>query len=400
MMKEFLISLYLFCFRISFNLFKWFPLQNKVTFVVSFGTDSVYIYEEMRRQNLSSDVVFLYKGNSLSDLGDLRGARVIAFETLNIVNLLRAIYHLATSKQVFIDNYYGFLSVVDFKEDVECIQLWHAAGALKRFGLKDRSVLQRSQSAQKRFLNVYKKFNKVVVGSESMAKVFIEAFNLSPESILRTGIPRTDLFYDKRAQDEMISELTTENPDLKNKKVILYAPTYRDGQLNQFEIKLDLDLMEQELGREYILLLRLHPAIKNVTNYEKRYPGFIYDTSSFPDVNRLLLVTDVLVTDYSSIPYEFALLNKPMVFYPYDLDEYKEQRGLWGDYESIVPGPIVHSTREMVEKIKENAFDLNKIQLFAQNWNRYSKGKSSRNIVDYIIDKDKLAKEQGERSTL
>jgi CDP-glycerol glycerophosphotransferase (TagB/SpsB family) len=97
--------------------------------------------------------------------------------------------------------------------------------------------------------------------------------------------------------------------------VILYAPTYRDHQLDQFELKLDLEKMYQELSDEYVLLLRFHPAIKSSLENNELYSNFVYDySSSRYDANELLLITDLLITDYSSIPYEFSLLNKPMIF--------------------------------------------------------------------------------------
>ncbi len=93
----------------------------------------------------------------------------------------------------------------------------------------------------------------------------------------------------------------------------------------------------------------------------------------YPNINDLFLVTDILITDYSSIPYEFCLLKKPMVFYPYDLEEYKKQRGIIGEYDSLVPGPVVYSTKELVSIINNNEFDLSKVEEFSLKWNQYSK---------------------------
>lgn len=393
MARDVVVSAYLLGFKVLFNLFNRLSLKNKVTFVVSFGQDSSYIYREIRKQNASVDVVFLHKKVCTGDLRNLDGADLVAFETLNVAAMIKSVYHLATSRYVVVDNYFGFLSVVDFRDEVECIQLWHAAGAFKKFGIKDRSVMMRSETAQRRFTRVYEKFNKVVVGSEAMAQIFIEAFNLPRKNILRAGIPRTDLFYDKNLRAEAIQELQNRYPEFENKKVILYAPTFRDHQLDHFEMNLDLDAMQRELGDEFILLFHLHPAVTNETDFEAAYPGFVYDFSTFTNINQLLLIVDYLITDYSSIPYEFSLLNKPMLFYPYDLDQYKQQRGLWEDYESSAPGPVAYTTNEIIEHIKENKFDFKKIEDFAQTWNRYSKGKSSENFVRYLIGKRRPIKE-------
>ncbi|HET7578176.1 MAG TPA: CDP-glycerol glycerophosphotransferase family protein [Bacillales bacterium] len=355
-----------------------------MTFVVSFGQDIGFIYEEMKKQNTPVESVFLYKKVCPDELKSLENARLVAFETWNLIDMVRSIYHLATSRCVVVDNYFGFLSVIDFKEGVECIQLWHAAGAFKKFGTKDRSVTSRRKAAQRRFRKVYEKFNKVVVGSDAMAGIFIEAFDLPRENILRAGIPRTDLFFDTNRRRQAAEALIDEHPEWGNKERILYAPTYREDELDDFQMKLDLDLMQQELGDDYVVLLHLHPAVKSPIDYEADYPGFVYDCGQCTNINHLLLVADYLITDYSSIPYEFALLNKPMLFYPYDLEEYREQRGLWADYESMVPGPVTHTTSEIIELIKEDQFDLQQVKDFAQTWNRYSRGNSSENFVRYL----------------
>ncbi|HEX7064071.1 MAG TPA: CDP-glycerol glycerophosphotransferase family protein [Bacillales bacterium] len=355
-----------------------------MTFLVSFGQNSLYVYQEMVRREEPFKIVFLYKDTCQYDLSGLDQAKTAAFETLNIVDMLRAIYHLATSRYVILDNYFGVLAAIHFKEEAECIQLWHAAGAIKKFGLKDQSISNRTEKAQRRFTEVYKKFNKVIVGSEEMAGIFTEAFDLPSESILRTGIPRTDLFYDEKRQRETISKLVSRNPAFRDKQVILYAPTFRDHQLDHFEMNLDLDTMYRELSEEYILLLRFHPSIKHRTDYESSYPGFIYDYSSHTDVNELLLMTDYLITDYSSIVYEYALLNKPMIFFPIDLEDYEDQRGCLGEYESLVPGPVAHTTPDIIGRIKSDDFDFQQIEAFARKWNHYSNGASSRNLVEYL----------------
>ena len=388
-MKELIISLYLLVFKLLFNLFNLIPLKNKVTFTISFGDNSQYVYEELRKHDQSLEVVVLYKGSAAKYFQSYDGIKLIPFESFNPVHMIQSIYHLATSKHIIVDNYFAFLSVTDFKEGVECIQLWHASGAIKKFGLEDQSVQYRSKKAQERFLRVYKKFNKVVVGSDVMASIFMSAFNLPQESILRTGIPRTDFFYDEKKQNELIDSLIKENPVLKTKKKILYAPTYRDNQLNSFEFELELDQMVKELGEDYVLLLRLHPAIKNPVDYSKLYPGFVYDYSSPKyDINELLLIANYLITDYSSIPYEFSLLNKPMIFFAYDLETYKKDRGLIDRFEQTVPGPVVEKTSEIVRLIKENQFNLENIKEYASKWNKYSTGNSSKNLVRYLFNEE------------
>src|SRR5699024_8982588 len=247
---------------------------------------------------------------------------------------------------VFVDNYYHFLAVTDFHPHVECVQLWHAAGAIKQFGLKDHKVNKESAYARKRFRRVYDRFSHVVVGSEKMADVFQESFGLSNEQMLKTGVPRTDFFYDNDEINYVKHLMYMEFPIFKQKKVILYAPTYRDGEFNVSTLHLDIKKMYDQLKYDYVLLLKLHPAVNGT--FENKHPGFAFNMSNYPNVNHLLTIADVLVTDYSSVPFEYSILRKPMIFYPYDLDVYEKVRGLQDSYEQFVPGPVVAHTEELI----------------------------------------------------
>lgn len=384
-MREILIEVYLLVFKMVFSFMKLFPLKDKVTFVVSFEQNSLFVYKEMKQQRVPFEMVFLSKKSCYRVLKEKTNEKVVSFETTNIFDMVKSIYHLATSKHVIIDNYYGFLAAIHFKENVQCTQLWHAAGAVKTFGLKDRSISHRSHRAQERFEKVYEKFDKVVVGSEAFANIFMEAFHLPAKNILRTGFPRTDLFYNKAEQNQIILNLVKENPALKYKKIILYAPTYRENQLDHFDLQLDIKQMYEELSKDYVLLLKLHPAVKIQANIEEEYKGFVFDYSTYRDVNELLLITDILISDYSSIPYEFSLLKRPMIFFPYDLEEYKKERGLWGEYEKLLPGPVVFNTKEMIDIISRNAFDYAAIEECSKKWNMYSDGHSSKKLVDSLF---------------
>lgn len=392
--RELIITMYLLMIKGIFNLFKLFPLKNKVVFLVSFGDNSKYIFEEMTNQGIEVETVVLYKGSSKNYFLDNENIKLVPFESYNLFHFLLSIYHLATSKYIFVDNYFGILSATNFKDEVEVIQLWHASGAIKKFGLQDQSVDFRSERAKQRFQRVYNNFHKVVVGSDVMANIFKKAFNISNDRIVRTGIPRTDFFFNHELHHDIILKLVQENPDLKYKKKILYAPTYRDNELDYFKLELDLEKMYHEMKDEYVIILRLHPAIKNTVNYSELYPNFVYDySSSNYDINELLLIANYLVTDYSSIPYEYSLLNRPMIFFAYDLEEYKAERGLWDQYESMVPGPVVKETEALITLIKDNKFNTELMKNYAVKWNKYSRGHSSESLVKYIFVREQYGEQ-------
>lgn len=388
MYREIQISIYLFFFKMFFNLFNKHPLGNKITFIVSFYDNATYIYNEMIKQNIAFEITILCKLTTVDGIKKAcPNARIIPFENHNIFNWLKGIYYLSTSKTIIIDNYYAFLSAMKFKPEVNCIQVWHAVGALKTFGFNDKSIKKRSKRAHKRFRDVYDNFNTIVVGSENMARIFRDSFQLPEETILRSGIPRTDFLYDSISKEETKMQLLSKYPQLRGKKVILYAPTFREWKLNDYVLQLDINKLYEKLKDEFVLIIKLHQVVNSKISYMDLYPDFVIDISSFQSVNDILIITDFLITDYSSIPFEYAPLQKPMIFFPYDLEEYKEKRGLLQNYESFVPGPIANSTDEISQLILNHQFELNKIREFSNSWNEYSDGNSAEKLIKYIISK-------------
>ncbi|WP_174614888.1 CDP-glycerol glycerophosphotransferase family protein [Virgibacillus ihumii] len=383
MAKEFFISLYLSVFYIFFSIFKAFPQKKKTILIASFGDNILFTLKELERQT-DDQVVVLKTSQCKTDFGPEQ--MTLDFETINIFDWIRSVYHIATAEKVIVDNYFAFLAVTNFKPNAQCVQLWHAAGAIKQFALKDPSIENRSSQAYNRFRTVYNRFDYVAVGSEKMAGIFKESFAVENSRILRSGIPRTDFFFDSGAVKQAKQHVEEQYPAIQGKKVILYAPTYRDNELNVSKLHLNIDKMYREFKGEYILMLRLHPAVNG--HFQNKYPGFVVNVSSYSNINHLLVTTDILVTDYSSIPFEFALLHKPMIFFAYDREQYAESRGFWEDYEELVPGPVVETTREVIDVIQNDKYNLQQIQRFADVWNQYSKGNASENLVRSLYTED------------
>src|SRR5690625_4884713 len=143
----------------------------------------------------------------------------------------------------------------------------------------DQTNRTRPKRAIKRFKKVYQRFDKVAIGSNKMKEIFKDAFGLQDDRFLTTGIPRTDFFFndEEKKSAKIIVQNKLSLP--KDKKVLLYAPTYRDGEFNDIKIHLDFKAMYKNFKDDYILLLRLHPAIKY--NKKSNYPNFVYDVSNY-----------------------------------------------------------------------------------------------------------------------
>lgn len=382
MIREWLISAYLFFFKILFTLFRMIPLNRKKTvFVASFHENTLFAARALACHTNEKIVILRAKSVKIDFSNSWS---VYHFNARHPFSWVRSVFHLATARTIFIDNYFGFLAAADFHPEVRCIQLWHAAGAIKRFGLADPSIHQRSHRARRRFQKVYSAFTHVVAGSEKMAAIFQESFGIPDARMIRCGVPRTDIFFDGGQLHDVKAELTNTFPQLQEKKIILYAPTYRDGEFHVSGIALDIKQMAQELSDEYILILKLHPAVQ--AELDQEAPDFVLDLSHYPEMNHLLMIADILISDYSSVPFEFALLNRPMIFFAYDLEEYGKTRGFWEDYEQLVPGPVVFNTTDVITAIKEENTDFKRIQSFAKDWNEYSCGHSSDQLIRFLYE--------------
>ena len=159
---------------------------------------------------------------------------------------------------------------------------------------------------------------------------------------------------------------------------------FRSSAYYDFE-KLDIDKLREGLGDEYVIIMKLHPFIKESLYISEENKNFILDLSSEREVNDLLFIADIMITDYSSICFEYSLLNKPMIFFTYDLEEYIEKRDFYYPFESFVPGPIVRTTEEIIDTIKNSNFDLNKVENFREKFLSSLDGKSTKRVVDELL---------------
>ncbi len=265
----------------------------------------------------------------------------------NLIHMfLKTPYHIATSQMIFLDNVFLPISKIKLKKETKLIQLWHGTGTLKKFALDSESGW-----IKKSLKNVSKKTTHYIVASDWMKDIYESAFGIDGNQIYNIGCPRTDLFFDNEKLKKMQNSFYIEYPELKNKKLILYAPTFRDNELNA-NIHLDINQLLKKLPDNYIIGLRLHPHINSKLNQKLLLSKRVYDFSNYSYLNTLLVNTYTLISDYSSIIFEYSLLNKPMFFFAYDLDEFTHNsRGFYENYESIVPGPVVKNTEELIPLI-------------------------------------------------
>lgn len=383
-MKKIAIYIYMLAVKVVGGLARLFPMQQKMVFLISFEENPAAIIKQMELDKFTPNTIVFYdpRINVTNISRDF-----LKLKPKNVAQFIPLMFHLNTAKVVVTDNYFVELAGAKWRKGASCIQIWHANGALKKFGWEDKAAQKRTTADKKRFQAVYQRFTNVVVGSDEMALIFQKSFLLDEKQLLKIGVPRTDYFFDKEKLKANY-DWTFQSLNLSNKKQLLYAPTFRDDELQNTSLHLDIAEMERALGKEYQLILKLHPSISN--DLEKLDSDFVVYVDKETPIETLLPVVDILITDYSSIPFEFALLEKPMIFYTYDLQAYDKARGLSDGFLETIPGQPVFTTTELIEEIKKGSFDLEKVRQFATKWNKYSDGSSSLRFVSLL--KERLEK--------
>ncbi len=355
------------------------PRENQVTLLVSFQENAAALIDTYQQQaNMKMKLTVLYTKHASAIEKDTSHLSFRYFHEKNPLHLIQCIYTMFKSKVVLTDNYFLMTSVLRKRPSTTCIQVWHANGALKKFGLEDASNSERSPRDIKRFKRVYASFDYIVTGSDHMREIFKSSFGVNDERFLPTGVPMTDLYYDQRRHS------LKRNDFPKGKKILLYAPTYRDFAMDGLILPFSKEQLQTELNGDYILLVKLHPAVKHLAKAETD-DEWIFDVSDQP-LYPLLRVCDVLITDYSSIVFEYALLEKPVLFFTYDLDTYREKRGLVDRYEDIIPGKACVTQNMLLKELlhlKESDHQR-QIKTFAEEWNQYSEGRSSEQLLSFI----------------
>jgi CDP-glycerol glycerophosphotransferase (TagB/SpsB family) len=169
--------------------------------------------------------------------------------------------------------------------------------------------------------------------------------------------------------------------------VILYAPTFRGDDIAsaRFPEFIDFGLMREMLGSDHVMIVRQHPFVRQPLEVPASLTDFVIDVSGYPEINQLMLLADVLVTDYSSSIYEFSLTGRPIVFFAPDHEDYERQRGFFLDYRTEGPGPVFQTTRELADYLRSGDFDLGRVRRFREKWFALADGHASERVVDQLV---------------
>lgn len=389
MLKSDLKSLYIKLIKIitesHIDLYRY-----NIAFVISFNGEVNLIKDFANHLSRKSELIVYYTNNAK------KSAKILAksdIKTVKIANNLKFLFKtvpkMMTDKLIICDNYYPFLAGFKLPSNVRVIQLWHADGAVKQFGWGDTRTRLRSRTAQKRFQAVYNTFTDFVVGSRAMENVFKHDWRLNNNKhFITSGYPRSTKLLTKTWYDNTQKNIYQRYPRFKHKRIILYAPTYRPN----VTLHLPSDIKESlTADKNAIVIIKVHPALskKLKENLEQKLSSpHIYFCHQF-STTQLMTIAETLVTDYSSVVFDYSLLPnaKSLILFWFDSGIYARKPSLQKEFLNNLPVKPIHHTDELTKAIKENK-TVN-FKHFNQVWNTYNNRNANQKFTKYCLNNNK-----------
>lgn len=385
--------------KIAFGLYHFgsyfIPVKNNmVIFESSNGRNYTgsprYIYEEMLNMGLDDEFecVWILQDLNTKIPGNAKKVKRLGFKYL--------FYTLRSEFWIFDSRHQYYLKK---HAKTKYIQTWHGT-PLKKLGL-DMDYLNMSGDTDiEKYQMEFKKntaiWDYLISQNRYSSEIFRRAFAFNGE-MLEIGYPRNDILINKNSVDD-INKIKDKFNIPKDKKIILYAPTWRDNEYYKsgeykFATEMDFDKMYEELKDDYTLIVKFHYLVKENINWDK-YDDFVIECDADWDIQELYLISDMMITDYSSVMFDYALLKRPMIFFAYDLENYKNNlRDFYFDMVADVPGPIIENSESLVDYLK--TIDINeynneygeKYQRFNEKFNQFDEGIASKKVIDLMLNK-------------
>lgn len=286
--------------------------------------------------------------------------------------MFRQMKALATSRVVVIDGYCIPVCMLKHKMDLKVVQIWHALGAVKKFGWQSIGAEEGRNERLSKAMCMHRNYDFVLAPSKKTAEFYCKAFHASEDKIVILPLPRVDFILDKNGREDEFYSL---NPDMKDKKLVLYLPTFRNGEAmaasllkNQFENK-----------NEYRLVFSTHPLSEVEKDERFSAKG---DFSSYD----LMKLADIIITDYSACAFEASLLLKPLYFFIPDYASYMKDRGINVDIKKELPSAAFEKAELLVDAIEKNDYDMDSLIRFKEKYVENADTNSTKNLAEFILN--------------
>ncbi|MCG7339818.1 CDP-glycerol glycerophosphotransferase family protein [Staphylococcus sp. ACRSN] len=358
-MRQIIKAIYI-CMTKFLNLFfsKKKIKEQEIVIMMTFPEDVLPIIEALNRKG-DYQITVIGKEKHKKYTQHLKHVKYVLAGNKQIYKHLKC---LSSAKVIIIDTYYLLMGGFQKKQGQTIIQTWHATGALKNFGLTDHQVDLNNKKIVAQYQQVYDATDKYIVGGEPMISCFKSSFGASDEQMLRTGLPRLVPYR--------TVNITQRQQELKQQygikgKVAVYVPTYR----------------EHHQANRTIDKQKFETALPNYTLFSKLHPSIAIEQQPSINLQSLMIMADIIISDYSSLAIEASLLNKPTLFYVYDEQQYEAERGLNHFYYDIPTQYKAYDEGELIQKLKENDGDF---QLLFSKWHEYNETQSLTQVIQYI----------------
>ncbi len=312
-------------------------------------------------------------------------------------NCQKMFHDMATAKYVFLGDSMDIMGCFEKRQGQQIVQLWNACGAFKRFGLSTADYIFGGDAAAQLRHPPHVNYTCATVSSDEVRWAYAEAFNLKDrmDVIKPLGVSRTDIFYQPDTLPKAFEKVYQAFPEAKGKKIILFAPTFR-GRVASAETALAFDPTKfyEAFKDEYVLIMKHHPLVREIPAIPEALKGFAYDATRTLKIEDLLCVSDICISDYSSLIYEYSLFTRPMLFFAYDKADYDDWRGFYYPYEELTPGPVFTTNEEMVDYIRhvEERFDPKVVIDFKHRFMGACDGHATQRILEDTMGSDVLKK--------
>lgn len=337
--------------NLIFAVFKLLPVKDKITFIsrqANEKTEDIQMLgDELAEQHPEIELVFLTR--------KLDGgiARKIGY----CFHMLTQMYHIATSKVVILDSYCICISVLKQRESLTVIQMWHALGSLKRFGLSIVGEGGGRNAGVADAMAMHKNYTWVLTSGEACLPNFAEAFGYGEESMKVMSLPRVDKLTDEAQKADALECIYERYPEFREKKVVVYAPTFRKDK----DISGETDELAKQFNPEkYIFVLKKHPLM------EANCSTAMID-SEFTTLE-MMYAADYVICDYSAVVYEAAIMRKPLFFYTFDYEDYGVERDFYIDYKKEMPGFISPDPAKLAAAVEKESYDLGRVEEFSRRY--------------------------------
>lgn len=290
---------------------------------------------------------------------------------------------LSKCTTLVMDDHAPFMDWLIVDQKTTIIQLWHAGA-----GFKSSGYSRWGNKGCPGPYSCHRQYNYGIAGSANIAHFFSEAWGINTEQVIPTGMPRLDEYLDDDYRASKVKELYKKYPICENKKVILFAPTYRGKNKSEahypYEL-IDFKKLYEICDNEYVVLFKMHPWVESPVPIPQEYADKFIDVGSYSNINDLFYLTNLLITDYSSNIFEYSLMRNPMLFFAFDEIQYSFSRGFHRDYDLSAPGKVVHTFDDLLLAIKNKDFEQEKVNEYVSQHFDYIDSNASDRVIDWFI---------------